>query len=300
MNIPIVFSTDHNYVMPAGVAIMTLLDSSKGSNYDIYVLISDDVTEEDKTNLRRQVEIVDDKSSVNFIDMDDSFNKSLEIRGISKACYYRLLIPWLLPDYDKVVYSDVDIIFHDDLGSLYDRDLGNNYVAGVNTPGFSSKKNYIKHIQSLNLDPVHYINSGFLVINSGLQRKDNLKDNYLELSNKKFLFQDQDIINIVCKNRIEFISDRYNTTSEHIESDSSFLSPKDEKKNYDRIPAVIHYTGAKPWKTFTSGWLEWWDCYRKSIFFDYNHYVDVTKKALDRKQIIKGYARTIIEKFIKL
>ncbi len=44
--IPIVFSTDHNYVMPTCVTIASLLQScGEGERYAINVLVSEDVTE---------------------------------------------------------------------------------------------------------------------------------------------------------------------------------------------------------------------------------------------------------------
>lgn len=252
--------------------------------------------------LRNQVKAASLDSTVDFIPMDDCFKDSLEIRDISTACYYRLLIPWLLPDYEKVIYSDVDIIFNDDLGDLYDTDMGDCYVAGVNTPGFASKKRYSRHIVSLGLDPDKYINSGFLLINAKLQREKALKDSYLGLSEKKFLFQDQDIINIVCKDKILFLEKRYNTIPENIKPRESFIGKehKEGENSDSETLAVVHYTGPKPWKTFTFGWLEWWDIYRESIFFDYSFYLRVSRYALDKRRMIRNQIRLGVERLIKL
>ena len=52
-----------------------------------------------------------------------------------------------------------------------------------------------KYMNKIGADAVNYINSGFLLINAKKQREENLKDRYLELSKKKFIYQDQDIIN---------------------------------------------------------------------------------------------------------
>lgn len=50
---------------------------------------------------------------------------------LSKAAYFRLLIPELIREYDKCIYLDCDIIVHGDLKELYEIELGNNYLAGV-------------------------------------------------------------------------------------------------------------------------------------------------------------------------
>lgn len=289
MIIPIVLSTDHKYIMPTGITIRSLLNTASHAEYDIFVLISADVTESDKQLIKEQAnETAPALRNLTFINMGGEFDTSMEIRGISKACYYRLLIPWILPQYDKVVYSDVDIIFKSDLCGLYETEIKDALVAGVTTPIYKRKRNYSRHIRKIGLNPLTYINSGFLLINCKQQREENLKDQYKQLSQKKFLFQDQDIINLVCKNRIYHIPEIYNM--------SPSLLNAENRENV----AVIHYNGEKPWKSFTFGWLEWWDCYRYSIFFDYNFYKSVSRDTLNRKKMIISFLKKGVEQLLKV
>ena len=65
--IPIVFSTDHNYVMPAGVTILSLLENADGESYDIFILAAQDVNDNDKMLLRRQVETASPSSKISFL-----------------------------------------------------------------------------------------------------------------------------------------------------------------------------------------------------------------------------------------
>ena len=251
--IPIVFSTDHRYVMPAGVAIYSLLASSRGERYDIFVLVGGDVDSDDREQLRKQVESADSGSRITFIEMYDLFANAYETRSITRASYYRLLIPWMIPQYDKIFYSDVDVIFQHGLGELWSTDIGDNYIAGVN---FSTSGILLTNIKRLGLDPEKYINMGFLLINSKLFRDDNLKDTLLQHANRKYRYQDQDILNIVCKDRI------------------AYLPPKSNCKvsRVDRFGieecGLIHYTGLKPWVCFTCCWERWWEIYKQSIFYD--------------------------------
>lgn len=286
--IPIVFSTDHNYVMPTGVTILSLLKSSLTEQYRIYVIIAPDVTEEDKNLLREQVRIYSSESSIDFIEIGNEFESGFEIRGISMACYYRLLIPWLLPQYDKVIYSDVDIIYQFGLGEVFATDLQNNYFAGVNTSGFTSGS-AVSHIKRLGLNCNTYINSGFLLINSLLQRQDNLQEKFKQLARKKFLFQDQDIINIVANKRIALIDEMYNMSP-------SFIHPEPlSNKKY-----TIHYSGIKPWDGFTFCWIEWWEIYKASIFYDESRYFKTSAKILSRKEFFKRLQRSFIYNLQKI
>lgn len=281
---PIVFSTDHNYVMPTCVTIHSLLlNANPGVNYDIYIIIDPDVTEEDKNKLRKQVEADNKESEINFLEIGDTFDSGFEIRDISRACYNRLMIPWLLPQYDKVVYSDVDIIFTGDISEVYDTNLNDSLVAGIG--GKSWTKGLIKkYLGKIGADPNEYINSGFLLINAKAQREENLKQKYLDLSKKKFIYQDQDIINLVCKGRISKLPEIYN------------VNPAEYYKYAPGKPKVVHFFGFKPWNHFTYSWILWWNIYDSSIVYDadYNHkisseilrwdaVIDTKKKALKQK-----------------
>lgn len=267
--IPIVFSTDHNYVMPTGVTIASLLLSSERENYDIYILAAPDVDEDDRRLLQRQVNELSPSSTVSFLNMGDRFKGGYEIRGISKACYYRLMIPWLIPDVDKILYCDVDIIFKTSAANLYDIDMEGMFVAGskpFNPEGWKIMEKYFKKI---GLDYRTYINSGVLVINSRLQRENQLDKIYTSLSEKKYHFQDQDIINIACKGKIAYFDKRFNLMASAYGVNNDLI---------DNL--IIHYAGDKPWKSFTFAWIEWWEVYRKTIFADERFYHDVCRRIL--------------------
>lgn len=286
--IPIVFSTDHNYVMPTGVTILSLLKSSLTEQYHIYVIIAPDVTEEDKNSLKLQVRICSSESSIDFIEIGNEFESGFEIRGISMACYYRLLIPWLLPQYDKVIYSDVDIIYQFGLRDVFNTDLSNKYFGGV-CPNAFNTGSIASYIKRLGINSHSYINSGFLIINSHLQRKDNLEVKFKQLAKKKFLFQDQDIINIVANNRIELIDEMYNMSPSFIHSES-----------HSNQKYTIHYSGIKPWDGFTFCWLEWWEIYKASIFYDESLYFKTSAKILSRKEFFKRLQRSVIYNLQKI
>ena len=255
--IPIVFASDHNFIIPSCVTLHSLLTTRDNENvaYDIIVIIDPDVNEEDKKILTKQVSTDSSDSKIRFIEIGDIFEKGFEIRDISRACYNRLMIPWLLPEYDKVIYSDVDIIFKEDISEVYKFDLKDSLVAGVG--GNVWKKGLInKYIKKIKADPDEYINSGFLLINCSLQREEGLQDKYLEYSKRKFIYQDQDIINLVCKGRIAKLPEEYN------------VKPIDSYDSKRKRVKAIHFIGLKPWQYFTYAWNDWWDCFNSSIVYD--------------------------------
>lgn len=268
--------------MPTGVAICSLLWHAEGVEYDIYILASPGVTQTDRDLLQDQVSAFSSGSRISFVDMGERFGDGFEIRGISTACYYRLMIPWLLPHLDKVIYCDGDVIFHTQLSDLYAVDLEGIYVAGCVSSTREGWMKMRKYFDKLGLDYRRYVNSGVLVINCALQRCDGLDRQYEELSRRKFHYQDQDIINIVCRDHIGYFSCRFN------------LKPSE----YGRVEGVgadvvIHYFGDKPWREFTFMWEEWWAAYKRSVFWNSEFYHDVSASILSAKRQLKTFLRKV-------
>lgn len=306
MRIPIVFSTDHNFVLQTGVCLYSLMDSAVTSEYDIYVIFNNDVTDEDKALLCKQVNRFEGHS-IEFIEIGDTFEGAFEIRNVSIASYSRLLIPWLLHQYDSVIYSDVDIIFKTDLEEVYRDGMPTDFlIAAVVAVGFTIDHEARRYAEKIGITPEKYINAGFLVINSKLFRDENLNERLLDEARKSYTFQDQDILNIVCKNRIHYLPAQYNLTPwfyRLYKSDNEvfkkFYNYEDAQKIWlSYNGCVIHYAGAKPWNKFTYAWRAWWDAYRASIFYDPKFEQKVSREILNPHYSWRGIASIIKRKIL--
>ena len=78
--IPVVFSTDHNFIMPTYVAISSMLANSS-RRCKIYLLIAEDVTDNDKDILSKL--ITKYNSTIEFISVGNVFDDTFIIRGIT-------------------------------------------------------------------------------------------------------------------------------------------------------------------------------------------------------------------------
>ena len=284
--IPIVFAFDNNLAMPAAVCFFSLLANAHPETvYDIYVL-----------HRKGEVLNLDFISKVfekypthqlNLVDVGDTFDKSFEIRGITTPAYYRLLIPELISQYDKVLYSDVDVIFRQDLSYFYkNTNIENALIAGVNNLAHLDDDLRRHYEDSLKLDPVNIICSGFLLMNLKAIREENLVPMFIEHSKNKYKYQDQDVLNIVCRGRIKMLPPKYslltyvsymNTYKHDSLLDMWTASELSEAVNSGNV----HYNGQKPWKGYCVNFDIWWEYYRKSPFFDSKYYFDFFYKKLD-------------------
>lgn len=276
--IPIAFAFDNNLVNPACICISSLLMNAKESTfYDIFILYSkNENLDIDRINKLQEFY---SNCRIQYRLVDETFDSAFEIRGITTPAYYRLLIPKLVPEYNKILYSDVDVVFRSDLWNIYtETDLTDFYIAGVNSLAHLMPEN-ILYYNNLGIDPKGIIYSGNLIFNSEKILEDGLIDKFLALSKNKYKFQDMDILNIVCNGYIKYLSPEFCLTTYisqwYIYKRQSLNEFWDDNLlNKALSTGIVHYNGQKPWKQYCINFDIWWEYYRKSPFFDGKFYFD--------------------------
>lgn len=303
--IPIVFCFDNNLIAPACVALSSLMMSAKEDTfYDIFILHSHKYPlKHDEID---KLPVYYKNCRIHYRTVDSTFDKAFEIRGITTAAYYRLLIPELIPEYDKVLYSDVDVIFRSDLSDFYNIDMAGYYVAGVDSlanfqPELVKYYNDIVHI-----NPEGIIYSGNLVINSKEILKDNLIPRFKELAKNKYTFQDMDVINVACRRKIKYLSPAFCLTT-YISEYSVYR--KDELLKVwtcndienAKSHGIVHYNGKKPWNDVCINFDIWWEYYRRSPFFDETYYFDFFNYKLNELEhlTLMKRVKVLLRYFIK-
>lgn len=271
--VPIVFAFDNNIIMPACVCLSSLMMSAgKDTFYDIFILHSthENLKKEDLDCIPQAYP----NCRIQYISVDDSFETAYEVRHVTKATYYRLLIPDIIKDYDKVIYSDVDIIFRLDLWNVYRQDITGYYVAATYDIGMNQDD---KYLLSVGIEKWQYLQAGFVVMNLKEMRRDGMVDKFKTLAKHDYRYQDQDILNISCKGKIKFLPPCYNVNDcaliymyWHPEQLPDAFSEYDCE--YARQKGNVHYSGYKPWKRYSIAFDVWWEYYRKTPFFDEEKY----------------------------
>lgn len=280
--VPIAFAFDSNLVMPACVALTSLLlNASNKTFYDIFILYSG-LSEADKDPLR-QTAARFGNCRLNFKEVGDEFDNAFEIRNITTPTYFRLLIPELIPEYDKIIYADVDIIFRCDLSEVYSTDMKDNYIAGTYDLGMNLGEDGKKYIATMpELQQGEYLQAGFILINSAEIRKDELGKQFKILAKRKLKFQDQDILNIACKKKL-VLPWKYNMTDYsfyYIFHHSELLTAKYANSDIDEAKNIgnLHFNGHKPWKKYSVNFDIWWEYYRKTTIYNEEFYYKFFEK----------------------
>ena len=215
--IPVCFATDDNYIPFLAVAITSLLDNASKSNfYRIFVLTTNLKQENIDSILKHQTE----NSSIEFISLAKELDK---IQGMfhlrdyySKETYYRIFIPNLFPQYDKVIYLDCDITVLGDISQLYNTQIHGYFVGAVQEEVMQTYEvfgNYVEQADGINRK--NYFNAGILLINCRRWRNQLIAERFVDLLNRyKFrVVQDEDYLNVLCKGNIKWLHLGWNKTS---------------------------------------------------------------------------------------
>lgn len=294
--VPIAFAFDNNLILPACICISSLLiNANKDTFYDVFILHSSKIRLEKEMLNRLSMHF--DNCKIQYRQVDDSFDSAFEIRGITTAAYYRLLIPELIGEYDKVIYSDVDIIYRMDLFELYQLNIDSYYLAATRDLGLNLTEDGKKYINSIDgLVQGQYLQSGFIMLNCNKMLKDGLINKFRSFATKKLKYQDQDILNLSCSGKVLFLPLKYNMT------DYSYyfinrkrnvlqnLYSEEEIVEAMRI-GNIHFNGHKPWKKYSVNFDIWWEYYRKSPLFDESFYFNFFYSILNEYDQLSLYKR---------
>jgi UDP-glucose:(galactosyl)LPS alpha-1,2-glucosyltransferase len=258
---PLVIAFTPNYFIPAATCLFSVLKHSEPSDkYEVIVLLSESLPQKMTQKLQQ---LGDGCMTFRFINLKGQLSDIYVDKKYTVAASYRLLLPELLPEYDKILYVDCDIIVRNNLAQLFNSvDLKDNYLAGV----YESTLDFqIPHLNNIGCKSGKYINSGFLIMNLAKMRQDKMVTKFIEASKADYLeFPDQDVLNVVCKGQIMGLPPYYNSIRTfYLPQYKKFFLQKYTEQNWEAVQShgTIHYTGAKPWDRFTVEFSIWWRYY---------------------------------------
>jgi len=287
-DVKLFFACDDNYI-PCFAVVLESIREYMNENRDYYVRVlhSGNISQ---LNMNK---IINEYSSKNliieFVDISSKISnicEKLHTRDYySKSTYFRLFIPNLYPNIDKALYLDCDIVLLDDVGKLYDIDLENNLVGGATDEAVSGVPAFRDYVETRIGVPTYknYFNAGVLLMNLKKLREINFEDLFIELISKVTfnVAQDQDYLNVICKDRVKYISKFWNKM------------PIDRNEFEDKELKLIHYNlSFKPWHIDGVNYEEiFWSFADKCIFKDEIHKIkdnfDITQQEKSDLQTVK-------------
>lgn len=238
--VPIFFAVDDNYIPVLSVAIKSMLDNASKSYKYVIKILNTGIKEENKEKFNVfKAENVD----IDFVDVSQhmiALADKLHTRDYySKSTYFRLFIPKMFPQYNKALYLDADIVVTGDISKFYNSFIGTSLLGAVPDEVVQVTPIFVDYAEkALGLPVNKYFNAGILIMNLKQLRNFNFEEKFVDLLGK-YTFrvaQDQDYLNVICKNRVWYLNETWDKMPlQHGCCDVKKLN-------------IIHYNmGWKPW-----------------------------------------------------
>lgn len=284
------FASDNNYAPYLAVTIKSLIENSSSNNYyEIYIL-NDNI---EIFNKNRILEMANKNIYIKFIEINLYIKPNIKDKfyiwgHFSRSAYSRFFIPIIFKHFEKILYLDCDLIILDDIAKLYNLKFFENElllaahdtIMRLNTlkkdNSFEFWQNHLKN--KLKLKNIYnYFQSGVLLFNIKKLIKYNYTQKCVDVLTQIVnpLYVDQDVLNVICEEKIRFIDLNWN-----IEWCIPIYYSKEEieffEKNIYRFyevynnPKIMHYCGhEKPWTnpTYPKANL-WWKYARMTDFYE--------------------------------
>ena len=235
--IPIFFAADKNYIPFLSVSLDSLKENaSKSYRYEIYIL-NTDIDEKEAEPVKK---FEDENFGVHFIDVSERLEEvknSLQLRDYyTGATYYRIFIANMFPEYEKALYIDSDTIVLGDVSELFNTELKSNLIGAIPDEAVAVVPEFRLYTkETLGIEAEKYFNAGVILMNLKEFRKSNFYGKFCGLL-KPYKFcvaQDQDYLNVLCKDKIVFVGNESN---------------KMPIGGASATPKLIHYNlTMKPW-----------------------------------------------------
>lgn len=237
----IAYGIDDNFVMPMGIAILSIIENNRQENFVFHVL-----TEElSENSIQLLAHIAKQQKTMICIHYIDSaiFEKLPSTDHFTKATYNRFLLPKVLQGITRrVIYLDADILCLGAISGLKTLDFAGKTAAVVQDIGPVAQR----QVRKLGLKSPRYFNARFLYIDIDRWEEQQISEKALEFSFAnlgKLNWLDQDALNVVLEDKTRFIEECYDYIFDFGLPANAAVTALPEGTVF------VHYAGRyKPWQ----------------------------------------------------
>ena len=243
--IHVAYALDDNYTMFTCISMTSLLYNTKRR---VHFHVLESRLSEDNKQVLRDIGIQFSHGSWSFYNINsvETFITSIENGShLTPETYYRLFLPSLLNEVDKVIWLDGDTVIDNDISELYDTSL-EGFSLGAVVQDYESGETV------LGLSRGTYIQAGVLLLDLTLLRNFGMYQKAIEAipvlydkfvqANVKF-YADQEVLNHLFKNNYKMLSPKYNCyLCDYLNREIYSLNEYAEQA---KRPVIIHLGGMK-------------------------------------------------------
>ena len=209
MVVPIVLAANDDYAPMLGVTIQSVLANANITDlYHFYIFH----TNISKMHQMKLLHVQTEHAQIEFMNLAEKMKgiRRETSNHLSIETVYRLFIPELLGQYEKIIYIDCDLVVNADIVELFKLDIGNCVFGAAPDVYTKEAKQHFEEV--LDVPCESGFNAGVLIINTAKFCQEKVKEQCFALlqndwkrPERKFIYMDQDVLNIVCKGKVKML-----------------------------------------------------------------------------------------------
>lgn len=292
------YITDINYVIPTMTSVYSLIQSlNKKGKYKIYIFYSN----LNALLINKFYTLAKYNISIVMIDINnilsrlDNFSKTP--KNVTKTALIKFFIADLINE-DIVLYLDSDTIILSDITEIFSIDINGFYIGACRDIPYVYYKT--KTINGIDFG-YDYFNSGVMLMNLDLIRKNRISDTLLKVKKEiKSKLMDQDVFNYVFYNKTIFIGIEFNTLIDsiyrHILKNRISIESlnKIASKDFASIPDIIQNAKIIHFGSYYKPWI-YYDVLMSDTWYQFYKNSPAIFITISRKSRLKEYYDKIFQ-----
>jgi len=254
LSINIVCASDNNYVEPMTAMLCSCLENiSIISKVKIFIL-DGGIT---KNNIQKVKNFFKKYNNVELkiISINKDLYKKYKIKNhLTDATYYRIDVPNLLPDIDRILYLDCDLIVVGDVSTIFNIDMNGKTIAACQDHDVNVHNMYNKVFKKKS--KLGYFNAGVILMDLISMRNKDISSKIKVLIEKRDDIEklpgcDQKYLNYYFFDNWVKINPQWNSQVS-LESTNSYKETVFSKEKFyivKNFPKILHFSSSicKPW-----------------------------------------------------
>lgn len=243
------FNINDSFFPYMGATIVSILKNNPNDTF-VFHVFTDGYSDENKKKIIQLAQEQNCCIILYVLHMEPFAGFHIKVARWSRITYARFYMPKLLQkDTNRFLYVDADTVCVGSLEKLWNLDLKGHAIGVV----MDTPQSIAQRVPYLKLKHTSYFNDGVMLVDIPAWEKQHLTEktfSYQDEPRKRFLGQDQDILNIVLDGDVYYIPPEYNAYGSG-------------EKYYHRDDAIIvHWTGRrKPWQMVLTKFDKKWRDY---------------------------------------
>jgi lipopolysaccharide biosynthesis glycosyltransferase len=245
-------TSDSRYVLYSATMLRSLFTHAPGRRFAVHMLCPPELGQAQREALGGVAARFGHDMTFHAVG-DERVAGLPHMRNLRRLSWYRIFLPELLPDVDRVLYLDGDVLVVDGIDELWATELGGHALAAV--PNVIEPRTRSQLLPALGLPPdARYFNAGIMLMDLRAMRQAGFTDRVLEFAranHSRLVWGDQDALNGVVRGAYRPLHPRWNCMNALFYfSHARDVFDAASVEQAVSAPAILHFEGpddVKPW-----------------------------------------------------